>query len=177
LTEFFDTYNVDKFGGITAPAGNTKLGKRIEGANAAFGTVNRHLMLSRKNLKTPGTIIKSLAEEKKLVTEYLQDPSKFAKLSGAAKKILDSSATSGRATVAENLVDVLNHELGHSLEKHLRNVSNYGAIEANWTAYAQNVSGYATTSFGEYVAESHCAWLRGETIEPELIKGFMELMR
>lgn len=177
LTEFFETYNVDKFGGITAPAGNTKLGKRIDGANAAFGTVNRHLMLSRKNLKTPETIVKSLAEEKKLVTEYLKDPSKFAKLSGTARKILDASSTSGRATVANDIVDVLNHELGHSLEKQLRGVSNYGAIEANWSTYAANISGYATTSFGEYVAESHCAWLKGEAIDPELIKGFTELMR
>lgn len=177
LTEFFDTYDVEKFGGITAPAGNTKLGKRIDGANAAFGTVNRHLMLSRKNLKTPETIIKGLSEEKKLVKEYLADPSKFSKLSGAAKKILDASSESGRATVAENLVDVLNHELGHSLEKALRKVSNYGAIEANWSAYAAKISGYATTSFGEYIAESHCAWLRGETIDPELVKGFMALMR
>lgn len=177
LTEFFDTYDVEKFGGITAPAGNTKLGKRIDGANAAFGTVNRHLMLSRKNLKTPETIIKGLSEEKKLVKEYLADPSKFSKLSGVAKKILDASSESGRATVAENLVDVLNHELGHSLEKSLRKVSNYGAIEANWSAYAAKISGYATTSFGEYIAESHCAWLRGETIDQELVKGFMALMR
>ena len=48
LSGLFDRYGIEKFGGIVAPAGNTKLGKMIERAKAAYSPVRNVFMLNRK---------------------------------------------------------------------------------------------------------------------------------
>lgn len=178
LSEFYNTFDVDKFGGVIAPAGNTKLGKRISSATAAFGTVNRSMLLNRQSMKTPALVAKKCAEEKALVTKYIANPASFKVSSTTAKKVLDLSAASGRGTVPDNLFDVINHELGHALQRRLKGVSNYETIAANWKTYGERISGYAAYDFDEYIAESFCSWRKGENLaDPEIVSAFMSLMR
>ena len=178
MMNFYSTFKVDKFSSVFAPAGNTKFGKLVQNAHAAFNTLNRAMLLNRKSLKSPNGVKKALVEEKKLVSDYIENPSKFKVKSATAQKILDASKTSGRATVPDNLAEIINHECGHALEKALRSVSNYDRIRANQSKYAENISGYATTNFSEYVAESFCSWMKGENVaDLEMIKGFNELRR
>ena len=176
LSEFYSTYNVDKFSSLVAPAGNTKLGKAIQGGHAGFNSMNRAMLLNRSSLKNPEKIIKALADEKELVTEYLKNPDKFS-VSRSTKRILEAARVSGRGSVPTNLEEILDHECGHALEKALKGVSNYDTIVENMGTYAEKISGYATESLHEYIAESFCAWRKGESIDPELVKGFMELRR
>lgn len=178
LSEFYRTFNVEKFGGVVAPAGNTKLGMRIKNATAAYGTYNKSVLLNRNSLKTPNLVLKKCAEEKALVTKYIENPSYFKISTATAKKVLDLSVTSGRGTVPDNLYDVINHELGHALQKGLQNAPNYDIIKANWETFGVKISGYAAYNFDEYIAESFCSWRKGENIvDPEIIKAFVGLMR
>ena len=178
LSEFYQTYNVDKFSSLVAPAGNTKLGKAIQGAHAGFNPMNRAMLVNRQSFKDPVKAIKALQDEQGLVTDYLAHPEKYPKLGGYTKRILEASRESGRATVPKTLVEAIDHECGHALEKALKGVSNYDTIVANMGTYAPRISGYATDSFHEYIAESFCSWRKGETlIDPELVKAFEELRR
>lgn len=179
LSEFTNTYNVDKISGIVAPAGNTKLGKHIEGAHAGYNSINHSMVINRKTAKTPAITAKALKTEKDFVTDYLKDPSKYPGVAQKKylKKLLDASATSGRATVPDTLGEVIDHELGHALQKGVMNSPNFGIIEKNWGTWGAKISGYAQENINEYIAESFCAWRKGEAIDPELIKAFEWLKR
>lgn len=178
LAEFYETYDVDKFSTLVAPAGNTKLGKAISGAHAGFNPMNRAMILNRKSLKDPETVREALAKERELVADYLKNPDKYPRLSAYTRKLLDASRKSGRATVPTSLEEAIDHECGHALEKALRKAPNYHAVEENMPKYADGISGYATTSINEYIAESHCAWRRGEKcVDPEMVKAFEWLRR
>lgn len=178
MFELYSRYKVDKFGGVVAPAGNTKLGKRMADANAGFNPMNRCFIINRKTCKTPGTIAEQLAREKRMVTDYLANPKAYKIRSSLAQKVFDNSAISGRGTVPDTLVDVMNHEFGHTLERSLRQTPNYASIQMNWQTYAPNVSGYATTDFSEYVAESFASYCKGESVtDPELVAAFELLER
>ncbi len=178
LAEFYETYDVDKFSTLVAPAGNTKLGKAISGAHAGFNPMNRAMILNRKSLKDPEKVREALAKERELVADYLKNPDKYPRLSAYTRKLLEASRKSGRATVPTSLEEAIDHECGHALEKALSKAPNYHAVEENMPKYADGISGYATTSMSEYIAESHCAWRRGEEcVDPEMVKAFEWLRR
>lgn len=178
LSNFYNTYNVDKFSSLVAPAGNTKLGKQMRGAHAGFVSANRAFVLNRQSLKNPELIAADLAREKDLVKDYLKDPSRYPRFTGILKRVLDNSKVSGRGTVADTLEEIIDHECGHALEKALKRTSNYNKIVEGWKTYGERISGYATESINEYIAESFCSWNKGEGIvDPEIIKGFLEISR
>ena len=177
ISTFFGLYDVEKFGGIVAPAGNTKLGKAVEGAVAAYSPVRHSFLLNRNDLKSMKVAAKYYREEQELVSNYLKNPSGYTFKTKLAQKVLEASKLSGRATVPKSVKETVWHELGHSLEKSLKNVGNYDKIKEGFNTYAEKISGYATTDFGEYIAESFCAWSKGEKIDPELVTGFISLWR
>jgi hypothetical protein len=178
LSEFYNGFNVDKFSSLVAPAGNTKIGKAVQGAHAGFNTMNRAMYINRTSFKNPAKAVEAMAKERELVADYFANPDKYSRLDKFTRKMLENSRASGRFSVAETLGEVLDHECGHALEKALRGVSNYETIVANMGTYAPGVSGYAQEKFGEYVAESFCAWRKGGIpIDPELASAFEELRR
>lgn len=180
LQDFYDEFKVDKFGGVIAPAGNTKEGKLIENATAAYSPVRNSFMLNRSSLKNMKTAEKALAEERRVVTDFLEHPERYDlnKMSTRVRKVLEASAKSGRGNVAETVEDVINHELGHALESYLKKLDSFTDLQARMARYADGISGYATESWSEYVAESFASWRRGESVaDPELIKAFESLRR
>jgi hypothetical protein len=174
---FYKTYDVEKFRGVCAPAGNTKLGKAIKGATAAYSPIQRSILLNRESLKTLEIADKGFQAERQLAVNYLKDPSRYKVSSESAKRVLELSRTSGRATVPLNVQEAVWHELGHSLERSLRSASNYDKIKAGFAVYGERISGYAASDFSEYIAESFCAWNIGEDIDPELVSAFEGLKR
>jgi hypothetical protein len=178
LSEFYNGFKVDKFSSLVAPAGNTKIGKAVQGAHAGFNTMNRAMYINRTSFRNPAKAVEAMAKERELVADYFANPDKYSRLDKFTRKMLENSRASGRFSVAETLEEVLDHECGHALEKALRGVSNYETIVANMGTYAPGVSGYAQEKFGEYVAESFCAWRKGGIpIDPEIAKAFEELRR
>ena len=180
LSDFYDTYQVDKFGGIIAPTGNSREGKLLSGATAAYSPVRNSFMINRSSLKDMKTAQKSLAAERQALQDILDHPERYdmSKMSSVARRVVEASKTSGRATVPETIEDVINHELGHALEKYLKTVENYAELQERMGVYAARISGYATENFSEYVAESFAAYSRGESIvDPRLVEAFKALER
>lgn len=178
LADFYNEYNVDKLSSLVAPAGNTKLGKAIQGAHAGFNPINKAMVLNRNSLKNPLQVIESIAKEGELVKDYLANPDKYSRLDKYTRKMLENSRQSGRFSVARNLGEILDHECGHFLGKYIRNFENYERIVENMGQYAGGISGYAQESANEYIAESFCAWKNGiATIDPELAQAFIKMRR
>ena len=180
IGDFFDTYDVEPFGGIIAPKGNTKLGKQVADATAGYSPIRHSFLLNRKQLQSVAIAEKKLQEELDVVKRYLAHPERFdlSKTSTAVRKTLQASSVSGRATAELTVEEVLWHELGHTLEKGVAKSANYEKIKANMAIYAPKISGYATTDLGEYIAESFCSYKKGEGLaDPELVKAFDALRR
>lgn len=180
ISDFYDRYNVDKFGGIIAPTGNSREGKLIADATAAYSPVRNSFMLNRSALKDMKAAQKALEAERKAVTDFLEHPEKYDldKMSTRVRKVLEASQTSGRGLVAETVDDVIDHELGHALEKYLKALPNYETLQDRMGKYAAKISGYATESWSEYVAESFASYCRGESLaDPDLIAAFKSLER
>ena len=178
---FYKRYNVEKFGGIQAPKGNTKLGKLVANATAGYSPVRHGFLLNRKSLKDAKTAEKALSENNEVVRKFYADPNRYdrSKLSKRVLNVLENSKQTMRATVPQTVEEALWHELGHALEKPLKKVSNYGEIKSRMPDYAPKVSGYACESVSEYIAESFCLYNRGETsaLDPMLIQAFKECER
>lgn len=180
ISNVFDNFKLGKFGGIVAPAGNTKLGKLIEGAVAGYSPVRNSFLLNRKSLKDMKTALKSFAGEVGSMKNLLEHPERydFSKLSKRVRDVIERSKVSGRATVPTNIEEAITHELGHMLEKQVYKSPHWEEAVKNMPKYADKISGYAGESKAEYVAESFASYMKGEKdVDPVLVKIFESLKR
>lgn len=180
ISRLYNEFNVDKFGGIVAPAKNTKLGKAIDEAVAGYMPMRNSFVLNKSALKSVKIAKKGFAEENKLMKDMLEHPEKydFSKISRAARTVIENSKISGRGTVPDNITEALTHEFGHALEKQVKKHELWDKVEKDMQTYAPKISGYATTQKGEYIAESFASWQKGEKFaDPNLIKIFESLRR
>lgn len=180
ISRLYNDFNIDKFGGIVAPAKNTKLGKAIDKAVAGYMPMRNSFVLNKSALKSVKIAEKGFAEENKLMKDMLEHPEKydFSKISRAARTVIENSKISGRGTVPDNITEALTHEFGHALEKQVKKHELWDKVEKDMQTYAPKISGYATTQKGEYIAESFASWQKGEKFaDPNLIKIFESLRR
>lgn len=180
ISRLYNEFNVDKFGGIVAPAKNTKLGKAIDDAVAGYMPMRNSFLLNKSSLKSVKAAEKSFAEEKQLMKDLLEHPEKydFNKMSRAMRNVIENSKISGRGTVPDNITDAITHEFGHALEKQVKKHELWEQVEKDMETYAPKISGYATTAKGEYIAESFASWMKGEELaDPNLIEIFESLKR
>lgn len=180
LLELYDTYDVPKFGGILAPAGNTKLGKLINGATAGYSPIRHGFLLNRKSLGTVKKAEAAFAANRQAIADILVHPERYdmAKASRGLRSVVEHSAKSGRGTVPETIEEAIMHEFGHALEKDVKKHPAWETIKQNMAIFADNISGYAAQDTGEYIAESFASYRKGETVaDPELIRVFEELKR
>lgn len=180
LVDLYDEFEIKPFGGIIAPAGNTRYGKMISGATAAYSPVQHSFLLNRKSLGKVKNAEKHFAESRAAIKDILEHPEKYdlSKASRLARQVIEAAKTSGRDVVPDTIEGAIFHEFGHSLEKSLRKLDNYSTIFNNMGKYAPKLSGYATTEFSEYVAESFASWRIGEgLVDPEIAKAFDMLRR
>lgn len=180
ISRLYNEFNVDKFGGIVAPAKNTKLGKAIDEAVAGYMPMRNSFVLNKSALKSVKIAEKGFAEENNLMKDMLEHPEKydFSKISRAARTVIENSKISGRGTVPDNITEALTHEFGHALEKQVKKHELWDKVEKDMQTYAPKISGYATTQKGEYIAESFASWQKGEKFaDPNLIKIFESLRR
>ena len=178
LANLFATFDLEPLGGVFVPKGNTKVGKLIDGATAAYMPMRKSLLLNKTAMKNLDDIKKSHDEEIRRVKLYAENPANLTFKSKRAEMVTKASLKSGRATVPDNVADVIHHEMGHSLESIVRKSDGYATIKSNMTNFAENISGYATYTEGEYIAESFASYMKGEkVIDPELKKVFEGLKK
>lgn len=183
LKELFTEFDVEKLNGVIAPTGSSKWGKRISGAKAAFMPQQRTLLLTRSVCKDMKTVEKNIANEKEWVEKLYKNPQEIDDIyKGSTKQLIKAGMKSGRVTYPETLRGIIMHEFGHGMEKYIFNNGknpNYFSISKNMQIYGQNISGYATYSYSEYVAESFAAYMDGNTdiLDPLIVAEFDKLRR
>ena len=178
LSNLYDTFDLEKLGGVYVAKGNTKLGQAVEGAVAGYSPIRKSLILNNRAMKNVDDVVKSHAEEMRLVKMYADDPTSLTFKTKRAEAVTKASIKSGRATVPDNVSEVIHHEIGHSIEGRIRKSEKYSIIKSNMSQYAENISGYATLNESEYIAESFASYLKGENvIDPELKSVFDSLRK
>ena len=178
LNTLFGTYDFDKLGGVYVAKGNTKLGKAIENATAAYSPIRNSLLINNNAMKDLGAVVAAKKEELNLIALYKENPANVVIKTKRAENVIKASLTSGRATVPDTVADVINHEMGHSIEKMVAKHPQYEVVKANMPKYAEKISGYATINESEYIAESFASHMKGEgIIDPELKKVFDSLKK
>ena len=178
LEKLYDRFNMDKLGGVYVAKGNTKLGKTIDGATAAYSPIRKSLLINNQALKNPDVFLKSRKEELEIINKYKENPASYTFKTKSAEDVAKASLVSGRATVPDTVEDVINHEMGHSIEKMVAKADGYETVKANMSKYAEKISGYATINEAEYIAESFASYLKDEgLIDPNLEKIFKSLER
>lgn len=135
-----------------------------------------------KSAKDHAKHIAQAAELTDQVMPFLDDLiGKYSQQTGfAAKKQLafvEALKASGRANVATDPYSIIVHELGHYLDDTMFRAEFKARgfdLSASFAEFARGVSGYATESTQEYVAESFLAYWNGETagLDPALIDIF-----
>lgn len=176
LGELTSRFNVGKFGGIVAPSGNTKLGKQISGATAAYSPIRKSFVLNRASLKSVDVANKAFLEDKKILQDVIENPQKydFSKMRASTAKTIEKSIVSGRATVPENIREAITHEFGHALERQVFSHPKWNDVLNDMEQYSEKISGYATTNKSEYIAESFVSYIKGENLIDGKLKSIFE---
>lgn len=177
LSVVYNVFDIPKLGGIAAPAKNTKLGKMIN-ANAAYSPIRQSLLLDRNKSKTANGMLESLIADKKATEKVLANPElyDFNKLSITVRQTLEAAKISGRATVPETVKEAIWHEMGHHIERQITRAE-FDALKQSIVECGASISGYATTSVSEYVAETTAAYLKGEKIKDKNMIAIFERLK
>lgn len=177
LAVIYENFNIDKLSSIEAfGKGNKKVYEQNK--DAPFFTSNFG------NLGINSTIVK----DSKTIEKYISDGNKdfefvmnnMDKLSGKQLELAKTYQKAGRTLVGNSVEDMVTHEIGHHIS-YMQSVNKELAElqKTDWKQYANELSGYANHSFGEYVAESFNAYFNGEhdKLQPELISIFDKLRK
>jgi hypothetical protein len=180
LSNLMQTFDVPMFGGISAPAGNTKAGKMMSNATAAYSPIRKSYYLNRKSFKSVATANKAFQTEVSAINDILLHPENydFTRASSQLLRVIENSKISGRATIPTTIEQALQHEFGHSLERKVMSNELWGTALENMGSFAPTLSGYACQDTSEYIAESFCSYMQGEgKADPVLVKIFESFKR
>lgn len=175
LTEAYSRFpEMEKLSGIKAVAPGSRQGKKAfkDGADALFSysPVEHGIFINKDVLKNPKTLDAYMQRSKEswdLVMDNMD------KLSGRQREIAEKYAIAGRSLVDGSTVEGLfTHELGHHVEWTMLDAKTHNALVKRMGEYAPHLSGYATTSSSEYLAESFVAYMKGEQdlLDSEYVK-------
>jgi SPP1 gp7 family putative phage head morphogenesis protein len=186
MTEVFDSFVVeDKLQNII-PFNTRDRRFKDTTAEAAYQWGTRNLFFNKKYLKN----VKMMSAHKKEYTDLLEQvlPNIDVAINSASKKTgiaaemhlryLTALKKTGRTNVnPPDAYGTMIHEMGHFLDDNLFFKAEKEAgidMTESFSKYAGGISGYATSSQREYVAESFAAYWIGESekVDPLLIKIF-----
>lgn len=178
VSDVMAQYDIPKLGGVFVAKGNTKLGKIMDGAVAGYIVPRNSLVINARAMKNLSVIAEEQELEKRIIEKFRANPNSVRLKSIEAQKALQASLKSNRVRVPENVEEIIYHELGHAIEKKIKSDGGIQILKDNMKVYAEDVSGYATTDFGEYIAESFASYMKGEqVIDPLLRERFEQLKK
>lgn len=107
------------------------------------------------------------------------------RFTGSQREMVERYVKAGRQLVADNAKDrfaaSVQHEMGHHIQNQIlwKNKDAVKNMNDRIDEFGVKISGYATSSKGEYVAESFCAFMNGEAdrIDPFMKEYFEGLMK
>lgn len=183
LADLYSRGEIPKLRNIQPMNFREKLWRGSETTPMAYrGAQNGDLFFNPKIIKDKKAISKYFAEGEKAFKICSENLDKFT---GKKKELVATYIKAGRQLVADNVEDrlkaMIQHEMGHHVQYQfvVRDETGRQIVADGFEKYAVGISGYATHSAGEYIAESFCAFLNGEAdrIDPALKKYFEGLVR
>jgi hypothetical protein len=140
------------------------------------------LYFNPKIMKNSKTFDKYLKDGQEAFEKCKNNIDKFT---GNDRKIIETYLKAGKSLIAEECDDAIKatieHEIGHHIQNQIifKNKEMYEIVSKGFDEYAIKLSGYATKTKGEYIAESFSAYRNGyaDLIDPELKKIFDSLRR
>lgn len=175
LTDLFATYDMPLFENIKPMNFRQNIWKGSENAPFAYrSSFNGELYFNPKIAKSA----KAFDDYFKKGEEAFEICKKnIDRFSGSQRKMVERYVNAGRQLVADDAKDKfvasIQHEFGHHIQNQALWKNKYAVERMNERIdeFGAKLSGYASSSKGEYVAESFCAFMNGET---ERIDPFMK---
>ncbi len=181
LTDVFSTLNIPKLRGIKVVSSKTVQGKKAfpdgENAVASYNMAGQGVFLNKdvlKNAKAFDGYRKRADEAWDLVMKNIDS------LNASWKALAEKYKEAGRSLVAGDTVQgLVTHELGHHVQWQALKAKEFNELTARRGQYAGKISGYATASSGEYIAESFAAYMKGERsiLDPDFVKAMDKLLK
>lgn len=179
LEELTEKYpDAKKIAGIKSIDPSSAKGKKIftsEDAVMAYDPIQHGVYINRKVLKDSASLAKYNADSSEAWDIVINN---LDKLSGTQRQVAQRYKDAGRALVGDGSVkDYLTHEYGHHVAWEWLDAKTNNALGVRMNKYAPKLSGYATASKNEYLAESFVAYNKGELgkIDPEYSKAIRKL--
>lgn len=176
LDELYDEYDIPPLAGIKAIDPNSAKGKKIfadADAVMAYSPIEHGIFINKNVLKNADTLAKYNRESEEAWNVVMNN---IDTLSGSQKAMALRYKQAGRALVGDGSVgDYLQHEVGHHVQWEVLDAKTNNLIGSRMNEYASKVSGYATATKGEYIAESFSAYVKGQRsiLDPEFV-SFMD---
>jgi hypothetical protein len=185
FTEVFDAYDT-RYPLRNIKPFNTRE-KRFKGttAEAAYQWGLNDMFYNKAYYKTAKAFNDHLAEYNKLLQTVLPniDTAIARTKPGASLRYLEALKRTGRTNVfAPDAYGSTIHEMGHYLDDQIfrKAFKEKGFdLSASFEKYSGGISGYATATQQEYIAESFAAYWKGETdiLDPDLVDIFKGLRK
>ena len=174
LTKIYEQFpGLDKISGIKVVSPTSAAGKKAfkDGADAlfAYDPIQHGIYVNGSVLKNADTLEKYILDSKN-AWQYLER--NYDKLSSSQKQVFDRYLKSGRSLVdGESVTGLFTHEMGHHVEWTMLDAKTNNALGNKMSEYASQISGYATSSKSEYLAESFTAYIKGErnVLDPQYV--------
>lgn len=178
LTNVYGAFpNMKKISGIKVVSPTSAAGKKAfkDGADAlfAYDPIQHGIYVNGNVLKNADTLDKYIKESEEawnIVKNNLDT------LKGSQRDLAERYLNAGRSLVdGETVEGLFTHEMGHHVEWTMLDAKTNNSIGSNMSEYASNISGYATASKSEYLAESFTAYMKGErdTLDPQFV-GYLD---
>ena len=179
LDKLYSEYDIPPLAGIKAIDPNSAKGKKIfadADAVMAYSPIEHGVFLNKNVLKNSDTLAKYNRESDEAWNTVMNN---IDTLSGSKKAMALRYKQAGRALVGDGSVgDYLQHEVGHHVQWEVLDAKTNNLIGSRMSDYATKISGYATASKGEYIAESFSAYVKGQRniLDSEFV-SFMDQKR
>lgn len=178
LNDIYSKFNIDKLSSLESYG---KKDKRVYSKNsdAPFFTTNMGNMGINNAIASDMVHIEKYAASGAEAFNYVL--ANMDVLSGSQLELAKTYKTAGRSLVDDTVNGMVTHEVGHHISymPDVNKTLSELQRDNTWKEYAQELSGYANHSFGEYMAESFGAYYKGEEdkVQPELLKIFEGLRK
>lgn len=179
LAELFDQNELPRLSNIQPMNFRQNIWKGSETTPMAYRNLSSgELYFNPKIMKNEKTVAEYFAEGKKAFKICKDNIDKFT---GKDRELIETYLKSGLSIIAEYCDDgmkaMIQHELGHHIQNQLLMNSEemMAIVKEGYEKYAVKISGYATKTYGEYIAESFSAYKNGKgDIIDHKLKAYFE---
>lgn len=178
LKNLYDNNDIPPLRNISPMNFREKIWKGNETVPMAYRSLgNGDLFFNPKIMKDAKALEKYMDEGRKAYKYCMENIDSFT---GADRKLLETYLKAGKSLVADEadnaMKAIIEHEMGHHIQHNIiyKSSDMVEIVKNGYEKYGVKISGYATKTYGEYIAESYAAYCNGKAdiIDPELEKVF-----